>query len=429
MSAQSDDPGGTAGSQPSTGVGGRGSPRRAAWLRVGLAALLCAVAVGAAVHQLGAVASWTYLRRLTTWRPSGVDDWRRFPSRAVARAPVPHRYPEDPAGGARLAEALRAVTYPHHGAPRTVDLDGVLAETGTTAFIVLKDGRLLRESYLGGHTRETPCRAFSVSKSITSVLVGLALEQGHLRDLDDPFVRYVPELAGRGYDGITLRHLLQMSAGLRFTAGRFPWKDSPLLYWHPDLRQVLLEGPPLVAGPGERFGYSDYASLLLALVLERATGASLSRGLEDGIWRRVGAEHDATWSLDHEATGLELASSGFNATAIDLVKLASLYLDGGRWGGVQLLPERWVTESTRPPAADLPGHIEREVTEGLYYALGWWGQRLPGGGHCFYAHGYQGQILYACPDRRLVVARFGRRAGSVEDEWPALMRAIAERVP
>jgi CubicO group peptidase (beta-lactamase class C family) len=374
-------------------------------------------------------ASPEYLRRFVLWSPSGTDDWRRFPSRTVGRAPEPFRYVEDPSIAQRYAPLLREVTYQHAGRPRTVPLDDTLVETGTTAFIVIRDGLVIREDYLNGHRRDSLTRAFSVSKSVTSALVGIALSEGKVRALDDPFVRYLPELRGRGYDGITIRHLLAMSAGFRFSYGRRPWADSPLLYWNPDIRSVILGGPPRLSPPGERFNYSDYSSAVLGMVLERATGATVSSYFEDRIWKRIGAEHDASWSIDHEGDGLEYTASGFNGRAIDLVKIGSLYLDGGAWIGQQVVPEPWVTDSVTPPPVELPGLSERDKSEQVFYGYGWWGHVLDGGETCFYAHGYRGQLLYACPRRRLLIARFGRELGSVGEAWPMLLRALAEKFP
>lgn len=374
------------------------------------------------------LASPTYLRRYLAWSPSGAGDWQRFPSRPIARPDTPVRYPEDHAAAARLAPRLREVTWRHGGAARTEPLDPLLAATGTTAFIVIQDGAVLRESYLNGHRRDSMTRAFSVSKSFTAALVGAALDQGRLHGLDDALIRYLPELAGRGYDAITLRHLLLMAGGLRFSHGRLPWRDSPLTYWHPDQRRLLLRGPPVVAAPGRRFLYSDYSTALLGLVLERATGTSVSRYLEQRLWRPLGAEFDASWSLDHAGTGLEFTASGLNARAIDLVKLASLYLEGGRWAGARLLPPDWVAESVTPLPAPLPGHTAQELAEGTYYKLGWWGHDLGGGRRCFFAAGHLGQVIYVCPERRLVLARFGAALGSVGWGWPMLLRALAERL-
>lgn len=394
-----------------------------------LAIAFRAAASGAFLASCSPTASVDYLRRFVFWSPSGVQDWNRFPFRPVARPDAPFRFAEDPVASAEAAALLREITYLHDGAPRTVDLDATLVATGTTAFIVIQDGKVVRESYLNGFGRDSMFRAFSISKSLTSALVGAAIDQGRIRDLDAPFVEYLPELRGRGYDGITVRHLLLMTGGLRFSYGRFPWKDSPLLYWNPDIRRVILAGPPLIGPPGERFNYSDYSSAILGMVLERATGDTLASQLERNLWKRIGAEYDATWSIDHEGTGLEYAASGFNARAIDLVKLGVLYLDGGRWGGDQVLPRAWVEESVRPLPVEPPGHSEQEVRERTFYKFGWWGHRLDGDRTAFFAHGYQGQLVYVCPDRRLVIARFGSEMGSVGRAWPMLLQAIAERFP
>jgi CubicO group peptidase (beta-lactamase class C family) len=374
------------------------------------------------------LASLTYLRRYLTWSPSATGDWRRLPARAIGKADRPLPYPGDPAAAARLAPLLREVTWRHGGRARTEPLDPLLAATGTTAFIVIQDGALLRESYLNGHRRDSMTRAFSVSKSFTSALVGAALDEGRLRGLDDSLVRYLPELAGRGYDAVTLRHLLLMAGGFRFSHGRLPWRDSPLLYWHPDVRRLLLSGPPRVAAPGQRFVYSDYSTALLGLILERVIGTSISRYFEQRLWRRMGTEYDASWSLDHPETGLEHTASGLNARAIDLVRLGSLYLDGGRWAGAQLLPPDWVTESVTPLPASLPGHATEDLEEGTFYKFGWWGHALGDGRTCYFASGHLGQVIYVCPHRRLVLARFGAGLGSVGWGWPMLLRALAEQL-
>jgi len=398
-------------------------------VRPALVLLFKILVSGLLLASFSPIASLTYLRRFVFWSPSGVEDWWRFPSRTIAAAEAPFHYPEDAEAAERLAPALREVTFLQDGAARTVALDPLLAETGTTAFIVIKDGAVVRETYLNGHQRDSVCRTFSVSKSFTSALVGVALAEGRIHDLDDPMVRYLPELRGRGYDGITIRHLLLMAGGFRFSGGRFPWKDSPLLYWHPDIRRLILDGPPLVAAPGERFGYSDYSSAVVGVILERVAGTSISRYFEDRLWKRLGAEYDAIWSLDHETTGLEATASGLNGRAIDLVKLGTLYLEGGAWAGAQVLPSAWVAASVTPLPAELPGHSDQEVRERVFYKFGWWGHTMGDGSTCFYAHGYRGQLIYVCPAKRLVLARFGREIGSVGASWPALLRAIAEATP
>lgn len=373
-------------------------------------------------------ASCTYLHRFVFWSPSGAQDWGRFPARAIGRADVPFRYPEDPRLQELYVPLLREVTYSSHGQLRTAPLDTLLADTGSTAFIVIKDGVLVRETYLNGHTRDSMTRAFSATKTFTASLIGVALSEGRIRSADDPFVDYLPELRGRGYDGITIRHLLLMAGGFRFSYGRFPWADSPLMYWHPDIRRVILDGPPLTSRPGERFNYSSYSSAVLGMVLERVVGCSISDYFERVLWKPMGAEYDSTWSLDHDGSGLEYAASGLNGSAIDLVKLGTLYLNGGRWGDRQILPANWALESVTPLSPELPGHTLAEKSEHIYYKFGWWGHDLGGGHSSFFAEGHLGQVIYVYPDKKLVIARFGSTTGGV-DRWPALLCSIAEKFP
>jgi CubicO group peptidase (beta-lactamase class C family) len=398
-------------------------------IRRSLAVAFRAAASGAFLASCSSSASLDYLRRFVFWSPSGTQDWSRFPARDIGKADVPFHYGVPPVPEVRDGPLPREVTYRHGGQDRTVDLEATLVGSETTAFIVIQDGKVVRESYLNGHRRDSLTRAFSVSKTFTSALVGIALAEGRLRSVEEPFVTYVPELRGRGYDGITIRHLLLMAGGFRFSSGRFPWKDSPLLYWHPDIRDVILSGPPLVATPGERFIYSDYSTAVLALVLERATGTTVSSYFERNVWKRIGAEYAATWSIDHAGSGLEYTASGLNGRAIDLVKLGTLYLDGGAWGGQQVVPREWVTESVLPEPTRLPGHSDRERSEQVFYKYGWWGHELDAGRASFFAHGYQGQLIYVCPAKRLVIARFGRSVGSVGEEWPMLLLAIADAFP
>ena len=381
-------------------------------------------AVRAGTFDLG------YLRRFYLWSPSGANDWARFPARAVARADVPFHYPADAARATLCAPSLREVTYSQGRQPRTVILDDLLARTDTTAFIVVKNGALVRETYLNGHRRDAMTRAFSASKTFAAALVGAALSEGRIENMDDPFVRYVPELRGRGYEGITIRHLLQMTAGFPFTYGRMPWADSPLLYWHTNIRRVILAGPRLVSSPGERFQYTSYSSALLAVVLERVIGTTIAAYFEQQVWKPIGAEYDASWSLDHDGAGLEYTASGFNARAIDLVKLGTLYLNGGRWGDEQVLPADWVAASVSPLPSPLPGYSDEQRRSNVYYKLGWWGHELEGDRFGYFAEGYLGQVIYVYPDRQLVIARFGKEPGGPDPvDWPMVLRAVAEKLP
>ncbi len=372
-------------------------------------------------------ASLRYLRRYVLWNPSGSSDWQRFASRHIAAAPRPLRYTSDPTATKSAAALLQTVGPGSSGLPATVPLQALLAQTGTTAFLVIHRGNLVHEAYFQGHRRDTVTRAFSISKAATSALVGAALGQGRLASVDDPVVRYLPELGAHGYDDVTIRHLLLMTGGLSSPWGRSPWSEGVLAYWHPDTRAMILAGRPLATRPGTEFQYNDFSTCMLALVLERATGSNVSTFFSQRIWEPLGAEFDASWSLDHAGDGLENTASGLNARAIDLAKLGSLYLHAGRAGANQLLDPGWISESVSPPPDAAPGGAVAVGRDLRFYKYGWWGHRRSGGVPRFWAEGHRGQFVYCCPDKDLVIARFGTEPGTVGTAWPQLLGDIADR--
>jgi CubicO group peptidase (beta-lactamase class C family) len=159
----------------------------------------------AALAALALAASGCDFARIARYGPSEVTDWRIFPSRPLRASPSPRPLPQAP-GDLRLPAGLAA-------APGGGDLRAWLAANDTLAFLVLRDGRLVVEEYWNGHARESLSLSFSMAKSFTSILVGLALEDGLLRSVEQEVVEIVPELASRGWRGVRLRHLLEMTSG------------------------------------------------------------------------------------------------------------------------------------------------------------------------------------------------------------------------
>jgi CubicO group peptidase (beta-lactamase class C family) len=223
--------------------------------------------------------------RVLAWQGADADDWRRFPARSVgARGePLPLRSSAD--SGAALLERVTAPT-----STGDVPLDRFLAETQTTAFVVLRDDEVLIETYYGGADRLSVSASFSVAKSFLSSLVGLAIASGRISSVEDPVTRYVPELRERDprFAEVRIRHLLSMSSGLRYEEMGLPWSDDSLTYYAPDLRRLALHGTRVERPPGEAFHYNNYNPLLLGLVLERAVGKPVATQLQDGRWGRRG---------------------------------------------------------------------------------------------------------------------------------------------
>lgn len=218
------------------------------------------------------------------------------------------------------------------------------------AFLVVRNDTILYERYRAGYTDSTRSGAYSMSKAFTSALLGLALADGTVRSLDDRVTTYLPELARNpAYRGVTLRHLLDMKSGIAYarTNGEF-WhdlrSDDARIYYTSDLNAAIA-GMRRAEPPGTGWAYKDSDTQLLAWAITRATGQSLARQLERRVWRRIGTEFDASWSLDR-VDGAEKAATGVNATARDYARFGRLYLHGGEWDGEPVLPRAWVERST-----------------------------------------------------------------------------------
>ncbi|MGZ5405697.1 MAG: serine hydrolase domain-containing protein [Nocardioides sp.] len=383
------------------------SSRRA---RVAVAAL-----TGLAVTA-GAVFAWAWLMqdrsavaRALIWLDAGVDDRARFESEPI------------PAGGEVLPletvtppdGVLDEVTLPDGS---TTALEHLLEETETTSFIVLRDDQVWMESYPAGGGREEPVTSFSVAKSVLSTVVGLAIERGEIGSLDDALTDYVPELLERDerFGQITLRHLVTMSSGLRYEEDGLPWSDDAVTYYSPDLRETALSAE-IAEEPGTRWLYNNYNPLLIGLVLERATGRPLPAYVSEVLWTPLGAEADASWSIDSEASGFAKMESGFNARPIDFARFGYLFAHDGRVGDRQVVPEDWVAEAT---AAD----TSTDPAEHYQY---WWWVDLDHPGR-FLARGNKGQFVYVDPATDVVVVRTGVDFGI--DDWPGVLADVVDRV-
>jgi CubicO group peptidase (beta-lactamase class C family) len=404
--------------------------------RLALTFLLIA---GLLVVVMAAAAATTdrfYVSRIIAWREADFHDFERFPSRPVPAGPEQFSFkpaPEKP------PEYLRTVTYRRDapdprtdresmatplgsvgGKEVTEPLGEFLADTDTTAFLVIRDDALLYEGYFNGYDRASTQTSFSVAKSFVSALVGIAIQEGHIGSVDDPVTEYIPELEGQGMDKVTIRHLLTMSSGLEYSGeggGGSPLGDDAKTYYAPDLRELALTVKP-EGEPARRWEYNNYHPLLLGMILERATGRPVATYLSQKIWRPLEMEANGSWSLDSEASGFEKMESGINGRAIDFAKFGRLYLNRGEWNGQQVVPASWVEESTR---------LDTSTDPADFYQYFWWVDVVRPERGRFLARGNYGQFIYVVPDKDLVIVRFGEDWGY--NRWPELLRSIADKAP
>ena len=352
------------------------------------------------------------LARVLAWRQSDIGDQYRFPVRTILAGARPEPLPVGPEAPLRARDFLGVRDRP---------LADALRATDTRSFVVVHHGRTVYERYLAGagpHTRET---SFSVAKSFVSALVGIAIAQGDLGSVDDPVTDYLPELARRDprFTRITLADLLTMTSGLAYRESHawWPFGDDTDTYLGTDLRQVALGRSRIERPPGQRWLYNNYNPLLLGLVLERATGMSVSAYMSTVLWRPLGAGRDATWNLDSTASGFEKMESGLNATARDYARFGLLFLHHGRAHGEQVIPAGWARAATAPRV---------QTRWGNPYGYFWWvdGQRPEN----YFAFGDYGQYIYIAPAADVVLVRTGGDWGTDNPRWLALFRSLTDQL-
>jgi CubicO group peptidase (beta-lactamase class C family) len=276
----------------------------------------------------------------------------------------------------------------------------------------VRNDTILYERYRDGYTDSTRSGSYSMAKSFTSALLGIALARGEVRSLEDSVTRYLPELARNpAYDGVTLRHLLEMRSGIAYSrATGVRWSDlrsdDARLYYTRHLDRALAR-MRRAEPPGARWDYKDSDTQVIAWVLARATGQPLAEQLERRVWRRIGAEFDASWSLDRRG-GAEKAATGVNATARDYARFARLYLRDGAWEGEQVVPRAWVARSTTLDTARAEPEV-RTWWRMQHRALWWipmldWERERD-----FFADGAKGQRLYVHRPSGTIVVQLADR--------------------
>ncbi len=305
----------------------------------------------------------------------------------------------------------------------TFNTDAFLQETDTAALLILKDGQILYENYWLTAAIDEPWHSHSLSKSVVSAAVGLAIEDGHIDSVDDPISDYAPLLKESGYNNVSIKDVLQMSSGIR-------WNED---YGDPesDMRRVgiaMLLGSSydrLVASmvrenePGTYRRYTGMDTQALTYLVAEATGRSLPDYLEDRLWKPLGAEHDAFWTTDRHGRALGLG--GLNATARDFARIGELYRRGGNWDSDQILPEAWVRASINADELHLrPGENPLSAHR-LGYGYQWW---IPNDRGDFVGLGIYNQFIYVSPESKMVIVKLSCNRFYASEDNPRAYREL-----
>jgi len=345
-----------------------------------------------------------------------------FPAHVVRRA-------TNPSPLARAASEP-ALNYEYQG--QTFGLDDYLARNPATGLLVARDETIFVERYQYARTDRDRFTSWSMAKTVTSMLIGIALAEGRIRSVDDPAATYVGGLVGTEYGRTSLRHLLQMSSGVRFVEEYRLGDDVSKL----SIDTFLQNGPGGVSAvtsfneravpAGTKFSYASVETEVLGLVLAAAVGRSVSEYLQEKIWQPIGAEADAAWLVDR--SGQEVTYCCFNAVLRDYARLGLLLAHDGNWRGRQIIPAAWVQEATTV-RADQP-HL-RPLTATPFFGYGYQTWIFPGDRRMFAFLGVRGQAIYVDPASRLVlvttaVRKLPRDPGAAETValWRGVVRDL-----
>ncbi|NIJ16227.1 serine hydrolase [Sphingobium vermicomposti] len=321
---------------------------------------------------------------------------RLFTTRTVAHAGAPWRLPR--------ADAALDFTYGFGGKNYTAQ--DFLDRTYTNALLVMKDGKIVSEIYRNNSDENSRFIAWSMTKSITSLLVGCALTEGRIKSIDDNIATYLPELKGGGYDGVTIRQILQMRSGVDYEE-RYDFANPGVAARNHIAALVknvarfadVARTAKRLHKPGSVFQYKTLDTAVLGWLIERVSGTSVAAYTAQKLWEPMGAEQDGFYIMDGQpGVGREFSGAGFNATLRDFARIGQMMLDNGRANGRQVIPADWVRTSTAPstPAdANAPG-----MPTG--YAMQWWVLDDKG---AYSALGLQGQYIYVDPRSRTVVVK------------------------
>ena len=341
---------------------------------------------------------------------------RIFPSRDIHASPQPRPLKEAP--------AAIASHYEFGGEQRS--LEEFLQRSATTGFLVIQGERIVDERYFQGNTADSRATSYSVAKSFVATLVGIAWQEGLIEHLEDPISRYVPALAGSGFDGVPITDVLQMASGIAFTesytdksADSYRMFDEMFMFFRPMtsvIRDYGVRHPP-----GQQFDYVSINTQALGLLVEAVSGMSLSAYLEQKLWQPMGASADAKWLLD--LYGTELAFWGLNASARDFARFGMLYRDGGMANGRQILSPDWIRRAVTP---DKPFLQPGQINQHWGYQYQWW-VPAPAQGD-YLAIGIWGQMIYVNPAAGTVVVKTSADPEFIHHEHEAVtaFRAIAQ---
>lgn len=357
------------------------------WFVIVLVVLVASIFLGGKTYLFKAIAN-TYLKGRSA--PS-ISEYHIFSNRKVE------------AGNSQNWPA--ASDYNQH--KLTPEARSAIESYQTVAYLVIKNDSVKYEEYWDGFSDTSHSNSFSMGKTIVSILTGIAIDEHKIKSVDQPIGEFLPEFAIGANAKVTIKNLLTMSSGINFDEDYInPFAYPAAAYYGNDLKE-LTYSYQVTEEPGKVWNYLSGNTELLSFIVAKAVGKNISEYAAEKLWKPMGANQNAYWSLDHEG-GVEKAYCCFNSNARDFARFGALYLHDGNWKGTQLVSKDYVQQSIIP--ANL---LDDNGAKNTKYGYCWWLLNYKNH-HIYYMRGILGQYVFVIPDKNMVVVRLGHKRDNVK---------------
>ena len=284
--------------------------------------------------------------------------------------------------------------------PATKKLTKLHKSQGTVAYVIIKNDSLIYEAYYDNYSENSKSNSFSMAKSYVCGLLGKAIMEGYIENLEQPVGDFFPQYSEGLSSKVTVGDLASMASGSSWKENYYwPINITAKAYYGKELEETIF-GVSTIKTPGQSFEYSSGDTQLLAMVIEKATGEKLYDYLSESLWIPLESENDALWQIDSETNDLVKAYCCIASNAKDFARLGKLYKDFGRWKGAQILDSAFVAKSIKPRFKDSP-----------QYGYGFW-LKAQNDKSFFMMEGHLGQCVIVSPSDNLIVVRLGHEKES-----------------
>lgn len=359
------------------------------WLKITLSILIIIVLVYALLPQ--------YAQKALIFQKPGINDYTIFKNREIT-ATNPQPWQIHPNYNKFLPDSQTILQ---------------LEQYQTIAFLIIKDQQILLEQYFDNYSQKSITNSFSMAKSIVGLLIGAAIDDGYIDSVNQPVYCFIDSFNTPQNRCLTIYHLLTMSSGLNWDESYSSLFSTTTNAYYGNNIKKLVNTLQVVEQPGKNFKYLSANTQLLAMIVEKATGMSISDYTAKKFWIPMGAENPALWSLDKN-NGTEKAYCCFNSNARDFARWGQLILNNGTWGNDTLVSPAFIKNSVTP-ALHLTDNTGKNID---YYGYQWWIHKM-GENKIPYMRGILGQYVFVLPHYNAVVVRLGhKRSNNYTNKHP-----------